>query len=189
VISSDPRQQADEMPDTQLFWRWVGKATRPVVGWVLVGVGALMILLGYFGVAHQVLVAKQLPYLVSGGILGVGVIAVGVMFLGTEEIRQDSGRLDRLERMVNELHLALLARPDAPQTTPLDTATAAQPHSTNGTAPTAFIALPTGTIYHLPTCRVVQGKQAAQLVTASTIERRSLAPCALCEPGPVEPAP
>src|SRR3954453_14305982 len=131
----DPRPNDDELPDPALFWRWVGKATRPVIGWGLLGVGglviligwiggwggpgvgALIILIGWIGVSGTPVVAKQIPYVVSGGIGGVLLAILGAYFLGTEELRKDSGRLDRLERMVLELHETLLARSDAPDLT------------------------------------------------------------------------
>src|SRR3954451_12643339 len=104
----------DDLPDPSLFWRWVGKATRPVIGWVLLAISALVILIGWIGVSGTPVVAKQIPYVVSGGIFGVFLAIFGAYFLGTEELRKDSGRLDKLERMVLELHQALLARDDAP---------------------------------------------------------------------------
>lgn len=165
----------DDMPDPRLFWRWVGKATRPVVGWVLVAVGAVMIVVGYLGVAHQVLVAKQLPYLVSGGILGVAVVAVGVMFIATEQVRYDADRLDRLERMVGELHGILLTDPSAP---------AVVGHAPAGIRAAALVALPEGERYHTDGCRVVQGKPDVEAV-ARAIRRRALTPCPLCEPAAV----
>src|SRR5205823_1256673 len=76
----------DELPDTALFWRWVGKATRPVIGWVLTGIGVILIIVGYLGVSREALVAKQLPYLVSGGILGIAFVGFGAVLLGTEDI-------------------------------------------------------------------------------------------------------
>jgi len=41
-----------------LFWRWVGKATRPVIGWVLLGIAALVILIGWIGVSGTPVVAS-----------------------------------------------------------------------------------------------------------------------------------
>jgi hypothetical protein len=102
-------------PDPSVLWRWVSKATRPWLGWMLIAAGALLILLGYLGVSRESIVEKQLPYLISGGIGGVLLCVLGAYVLGTEELRKDSGRLDRLERMVEELHGALLSRPDAPK--------------------------------------------------------------------------
>jgi hypothetical protein len=98
----------NEEPDPRLLWRWVGRATRPWVGWVLIGVGGLLVLLGYLGVSREAIVAKQIPFVVSGGIGGVILCILGAYFLGTEEIRKDSGRLDRLETMVQELRSALV---------------------------------------------------------------------------------
>lgn len=113
-VSSETVSSLRELPDTRLFWQWVGKATRPVIGWVLTGVGVLVIALGWWGVSGESLVAKQLPYLISGGIGGLVLVALGAMFLATEDLRRDSGRLDRLEQMVDELHAVLLSRADAP---------------------------------------------------------------------------
>jgi hypothetical protein len=176
VTDAQQPQTEDDLPDPRLLWRWIGDATRPVIGWVLVAVGAVMIIVGYVGVANEVLVAKQLPYLVSGGILGVAVVVVGVMFLGTEQIRRDSGRLDRLERMVEELHAVLLTRDDAPAQL-----TAATPTGTDRTA-LALVALPDGDRYHTVDCRVVQGKPDVAAVNLRTIRRRTLEPCPLCDP-------
>jgi hypothetical protein len=167
--------EEDDLPDPQLLWRWIGNATRPVIGWVLIVVGAVMIIVGYIGVANEVLVAKQLPYRISGGILGVAVVAVGVMFIGTEQIRRDSGRLDRLERMVDELHRTLLTREDAPMLM--------EPVAASVTGPQlALVALPDGDRYHTSECRVIQGKEGVTAVNLRTIRRRSLAPCPLCDP-------
>ena len=173
----------DEVPDTALFWRWVAAATRPVVGWVLVGIGGLVILFGYLGVANEAIVAKQLPYLISGGIGGVALVAVGTYFLGTEEIRRDSGRLDRLERMVGELHAVLLAGA-------ADRVGPATPEpATNGSGPdpstSGFKMLAGSDRYHQDGCPAIEGKEGVTHVAASTVRRRSLTPCPLCEPAPV----
>ena len=117
ISADEPRStrlEQDDEPDPRLLWRWVGAALRPWVGWILIGAGALLMLLGYFGVSRESIPAKQIPYLVSGGIGGVFLAVLGAYFLGTQEMRNDSGRLDRLEQMVEELHHALLRRPDAP---------------------------------------------------------------------------
>src|SRR2546430_7000780 len=110
------RLPADQPPSP--LWRAVARINRPAVGWTLVGAGLVAIFLGWFGVSGQALVAKQLPYLVSGGILGVALVSMGAFVLGTEDIRKDSGRLDRLERLGHERHAALLAPAGAPHRPP-----------------------------------------------------------------------
>ncbi|HEV3227652.1 MAG TPA: hypothetical protein VGZ52_12485 [Acidimicrobiales bacterium] len=169
----------DDPPDPALFWRWVGKATRPVVGWVLLALSALFILFGWIGVSGTPVVAKQIPYVVSGGIAGVFLAVFGAYFLGTEELRKDSGRLDRLERMVVELHQALLTRDDAPSGP--DQSVDAAPG--NGRA---YVALAGSDIYHRPECSMVASKSSSAMLAPSTIRRRNLSPCPLCEPSLVD---
>ena len=103
-----------EEPDASVFWRWVWDSVRPVLGYVLVAIGLIALLIGWYGVSGESIVAKQLPYIASGGLLGVALVALGGRFMLIQDLRRDSNRLDRLETMVNELHAALLARPDAP---------------------------------------------------------------------------
>jgi hypothetical protein len=170
----------DEIPEGALFWRWVGKATRPVIGWVLLGVAALIILIGWIGVSGTPVVAKQIPYVVSGGIGGVLLAVLGAYFLGTEELRKDSGRLDRLERMVVELHDALLARSDAPSS---NNHHGDATSSTNGHA---YVSLTGSDMYHRPDCAMVASKPNTAKVAPSTIRRRQLTPCSLCEPALVD---
>jgi hypothetical protein len=173
-MATDRDPLDDEIPEGALFWRWVGKATRPVIGWVLLGLAALVILIGWIGVSGTPVVAKQIPYVVSGGLLGVFLAVIGAYFLGTEELRKDSGRLDRLERMVEELHQVLLARGDAPA--PVEQRQAA---ATNGQA---YVGLAGSDLYHRADCAMVATKANTMMLAPSTIRRRSLTPCTLCEP-------
>lgn len=167
------RRDHDDLPDGADFWRWVGKATRPVVGWVLIGIGVLIIIIGYFGVSRESIVAKQMPYLISGGVGGMLFVAVGAVFIATEDIRRDSGRLDRLEEMVQQLHQTLLTRVDAPSLEADATSSA------NGSR--RLVTLPDSTSFHRSDCRMVIGKSVST-VAASTVRRRNLEPCPLCEP-------
>jgi hypothetical protein len=113
---------------------------------------------------------------VSGGIAGVILCVIGAYFLGTEELRADSGRLDRLEEMVAQLHAALLDRPDAPPVVPV-----AAP-SGNGEQPAAeVVAVAGGETFHRPSCAMATGKESESL-TPSAARTRGLTPCKLCEP-------
>jgi hypothetical protein len=172
----------EEEPDPKVLWHWVATAVRPWLGWILVGVGALMMLLGYLGVSREALPAKQIPYLVSGGIGGMFLAVLGAYFLGTQELRNDSGRLDRLERMVEDLHQALLRRPDAPEVT-----RAAPSSGQNGAerppAARKVAIVEGGELFHRPSCPLVEGKDRND-VTPATARKRGLRPCPACEPTP-----
>ena len=188
-----PRHPPADRPPSPL-WRAVARINRAGVGWALVGAGLVAIFLGWFGVSGQALVAKQLPYLVSGGILGVALVSMGAFVLGTEDIRKDSGRLDRLERLVNELHAVLLARADAPDRSLLEGLDLDLTRAGNGAGATrspagggrdSLVALPEGQTYHRATCAMVAGKANASALTPVAARRRGLKPCRLCEPAPV----
>lgn len=166
----------DDFPDIRLFWRWAARSTRPFVGWILIGLGAIAILLGYLGVSREALVAKQLPFLISGGITGMVLVAVGAFFLGTEDVRKQLARLDDVERKIDDLHAVLLSRRDAPKPN------GRKPRATKGDR----VALRSGSSYHTPDCQMVEGKKDVIAVDARTIARRRLDPCQLCDPEPVK---
>ena len=169
---SDANPYADE-PDPQILWGWAAKAGRPWVGWAFIAFGLLVTLLGWIGVSGEAIVAKQIPYVVSGGIGGVLLAVIGAYFLGTEELRKDSGRLDRLEQKVDELHAALLQRADAP-TTEVTV-------SPNGSAPDKVLVVSGGETFHGAGCPMAMGKETEELaVSAAT--KRGLTPCPLCAP-------
>lgn len=168
----------DDLPDAALLWRWVAKATRPVWGWIAMGLGGLAILVGYLGVSRESLVAKQIPYLLSGGILGMVLVAVGAFILGTEDLRKELGRVRRLEEMVEQLHSTLLvtngngngARRAVEATLVGDE-----------TTPGKLVTISGSHTYHRPGCRMVDGKTTS-VVAPSSVRRRGLTPCRLCEP-------
>lgn len=185
-MTIDHRPPAD---DRALFWEALANTFRPYAGWAFYGFGALFVLLGYLGIANESVVAKQLPYLISGGIGGILLALLGASFLGMEQLRADSDRLDRIEQQVAELHRVLLDRPDAPPVESLDAASApADPAQANGhprgTAddhPGLVTIVEAGETFHAPGCALVAGKAATSL-EATTASAQGLRPCPVCEP-------
>lgn len=182
IITSDTerKSRAPDMPDPSLFWKWVGRATRPVWGWILVGLGIILIIVGYLGISREALVAKQLPYLISGGIGGLALVGFGAMLVGTEDLKRTQERIDELEDLVADLHSVLLSRADAP-TVSINGDSAGQHFSGESVT---LLALPGGSSYHRADCSMIQGKREAKPVTASAARRQGLKPCRLCEPQP-----
>lgn len=164
-----------ELPDRAEFWRWVGDAVRPLLGWVLTAAGLLSLLVTWYEVSGTAVVAEQLPYLASGGTLGLALVVLGGRAFLIEDLRRDSGRLERLERQILELHTVLLARPDAPD--PAATSPAAARN------PIRLAVLAGGSTAHRSDCPLVVGKE-PEWVSRSVARRRGLDPCAVCEPYP-----
>lgn len=82
---------------------------RSTVAWGAIASGAAALVFGYVGVSAQTIVAKQLPYLISGGLAGVVAIGGGLALLVAEDLRSDRERLGRLEAQILEIRDALLA--------------------------------------------------------------------------------
>ena len=192
--------QHTDVPDAALFWRWAGRAGRPVVGWVLIGVGALAILVGYFGLADRVLVAEQLPYLISGGIGGMAFVVVGGVLLATQDVRRDAERLDQfeaalsvLQEKVDDLHRVLLHRPDEPDVQSPLAAVEHEAASDDGDAVgngagadgrrgRRVYVVGRGTTFHAPDCGVLRGKSGVTTLAPSSARKQGLTPCLLCDP-------
>ena len=179
----------ERLPDAALFWKWAGGAVLPWAGWILAAVGVVVIIVGWYGVSGQALVAKQLPYLISGGLGGVALVGIGAAIISAERRRQDTGRIERLEEMVGELRAVLLAHSDAPTDvvgsprSPGAAGARTGPSANGAAAESAgLVALPTGTTYHAPGCQMVRGKEGVEAVNAGGIEQRGLSACRVCEP-------
>lgn len=171
-----------EEPDRALLWEAMGNAFRTYAGWAFYGFGALLVLVGYLGISGESVVAKQLPYLISGGIGGILLAILGAYFLSIDELRRDGGRLDRMEHQIEELHRALLERPGAPLVSdPTPTTTPAV--SANGHAQGVLV-VDAGESYHRPSCALVTGKPSTEL-DPDTASGQGLRPCLVCEPASV----
>ena len=85
--------------------------------------------------------------------------------------------MEDLPEMVQELHAALLTRSDAP-------APAATSASTNGKV--SYVALAGSDTYHRADCSMVANKSNTAVLAPSSITRRKLQPCPLCDPVAVE---
>jgi hypothetical protein len=150
---------------------WLIEGVRPYLGYIFIAAGLIALFVGWWGVSGTALVAKQLPYIASAGLVGVVLVAIGNRIFMTNDLRRDSGRLDRLEQMVAELHAVLLARTDA----------VAEVSTSRPAAGKPFRAVPRGTSYHLPDCSMVQGKDTVG-ISRGEVSSRNLRPCRMCHP-------
>ena len=176
-----PPLRSDGQPDSAALWRWLWASIRPYLGYILIAVGGILLLVGYLGVSREVIVARQIPYLVSGGLVGLAAVTLGGRLLLIEDLRRDSGRLDRLEKAVQELHQVLLYRPDAPTVAEAAAASTAV-NGARAAAAEKLLVLPGGESFHRPDCPVVGDKPAGRTVTLETAQRKGLHACPLCQP-------
>ena len=159
-----------------------------VLGGVAMPAGILVIIVGWYGAAHTFRTYAQLDYLISGGLLGLGLVIFGgfcyfgywltrmVQLLRTNQT-QDRDTLDTLERISTQLaQLVPLAAPAPPGAAA--PGVAPEPGPARGFAP-GLVATLYGTMAHLPTCPVVADNP--DLRPASP-DDPSLTPCQICQP-------
>ena len=150
-------------------------------GLLVIAIGLLVIGLGWNGMAGGggevngvPNLNAQLPWLVSGGILGLALVVFGAAMIVVHNARTDRARLEaKLDELV--------------QAVARGATTTAAPYPNERTA-TAPAAAPTGmfvagaSAYHDPSCRLVQGRDDVTFVSAADAEAQSLKPCRVCKP-------
>ncbi|HEX8003905.1 MAG TPA: hypothetical protein VF519_14555 [Mycobacteriales bacterium] len=132
---------------------------------LLVGLGLLSILFAWNGAAGEPLVAAQMPYLVSGGLLGVCLVGLGCTMMIIQAARVDRARM---EAKYDEL-LAALDRG-------LVGAGGGAPRDLRGLVAAGSAS------YHRPECRLVDGREDVTYLTPDEARARFLNPCRVCEP-------
>lgn len=176
-----------------------------VLASVLVPVGIVLILVGWWGAAHTGKLFEQIDYLISGGLLGVALAVIGgFLYFGYWLSRQldESRRYNELQlRALQRINgqLALLGVPDG-QLTPAGgnepvahrngdvtsarlRAAAPPASSSEADRPTAevpvmLVATPRGSLLHRPDCPVVRDREGLRPVAAGTPGFRY---CAVCD--------
>jgi hypothetical protein len=74
-----------------------------VAAWLLIGAGALLLLLGWLGASGTPYVEAQIPYVISGGLTGLGLIGLGATLWLSSDLRDEWHRLRALEEAVGSL--------------------------------------------------------------------------------------
>ena len=147
--------------------------TLLIVGAVAVPLGLVFILLGYWGAAHASRVIQQIPYELSGGLLGLALVfAGGFAYFGywLARVQGDERRLaDRVVRQTAVLAEALGR---------IEAALNGTSSSRNGGRRSGLVRTPGGSLVHLPTCSVVVGRDDLVSVSGGV----DLAPCKICGP-------
>lgn len=80
---------------------------------VLIALGALALLLGWFGISGTGLAAEQNPYLISGGLVGIALIGIGCTVWLSADLQDEWRRLDSIEERLGQLSPTASAVPAA----------------------------------------------------------------------------
>lgn len=125
---------------------------------VLAGFGAIY--LSWYGASRSIREIEQIPYMISGGFTGLGLIFLGGLMLATA---MWASLVKRFERELRDSNL------DA---TPSDNG------AVDGEArAVAFVGTTSGKLYHRPDCSMVAGRNVQKLRTIGNRE-----PCQICKP-------
>jgi hypothetical protein len=80
--------------------RWIRYQWDRVAAIGLTGLGALCLLLGYLGLSRRVYPAQQLPYILSGGIVGLFLLGIAGTLWLSADLQDEWRRLGDLEEAV-----------------------------------------------------------------------------------------
>lgn len=148
-----------------------------IVAVAMFPLGLTALLLGWFGVASNGHVFLQLPYLISGGLLGVGLLVVGGMLYLASWVSRTSAaqrhQNDELLHAVRNLQRTMAASSVAAAHG--DAASGA-----NGASPEHFVATPRGSMFHRADCAVVTGREDVRTVEPEDAD--AMKPCGMCDP-------
>ena len=159
----------------------VGRRGGPAVNdtWLLsagggaLALGLLLIGLGWYGSAHSVLPFEQIPYLLSGGILGLALaITGGLLYFSywlTRLVRDTAA--ERIETVAHQQRLEATLSLIAARLTPAAPPGAASPAA-------ALVVTATGGLIHRPDCVATVG----MAVRPADASRPGALPCGLCQP-------
>ena len=152
-----------------------------VAGAILLPLGIAVILLGWSGAAHGRVDQQQIPYLISGGVLGLACVVIGAFFFWAHWLYRiyDQADLHHQEAMRQQAELirALLQVRDGGSSPSVTAAVGAVQTG----ASTTFVATRSGTTVHRPDCSLIANRT-GQLRTLSAAQAAAMKPCRVCDP-------
>ncbi|MFJ5263062.1 hypothetical protein ACIQAC_21600 [Streptomyces sp. NPDC088387] len=148
------------------------QSPRPVLwaGWAALAAGAVLCVIGWYGISGERFAERQLPYLASCTVPGAALIVAGAVLL-------THGRDTTAAARVEELYGLLVAA------APADADGSAQPAVAPVAVSGELLMVPGGTLFHRADCPLVAGKAEAVPVDAKVLAGGELGPCPICEPG------
>jgi len=133
-----------------------------ILGLLFCTAGFVTIGFGWNGMAKVACPDCQLPYLLSGGATGLGLIALGSALLVMAQFRDERMKLgEQLHEVATAVGKAV---------------------SATGGAAGANMVVAGKSTYHRQECRLVEGKPDIDLVSIDVARLQGLSPCRVCNP-------
>ncbi|MEU9184455.1 hypothetical protein AB0D14_07790 [Streptomyces sp. NPDC048484] len=148
-----------------------GSAPVLWAGWAALAAGAVLCVLGWYGISGERYAERQLPYLASCTVPGAALIIAGAILL-------THGRNALAGARVEELYGLLVAAGPADADGTVAGQAAAAPVAVSGD----LLMVPGGTLWHRSDCPLVTGKPQALPVDSRVLAGGDLDPCPICEP-------
>ncbi|MDH6216738.1 hypothetical protein [Streptomyces pseudovenezuelae] len=147
------------------------RTVHPVLwaGWAALAAGAVLCVIGWYGISGERYAERQLPYLASCTIPGAALIIAASVLLTHGRTTVAAARVDELYGLLVDAEPA-----DADASGPAVTA----PLAVSGD----LLMVPGGTLWHRADCPLVAGKAEAVPVDAKLLASGELGPCPICEP-------
>lgn len=136
--------------------------------------GLALVLVGWNGAASSNRLEAQFPYLISGGVFGLCLVVIGTGLVV-------AGVLKRLESAVE-------ARSEELRRSFEDVLRAVAVGVTGAEADTGVRVVVLNATYHVPSCRVLDGRAGLRRIAPSAAASLGFAPCRVCQPDPEVPA-
>jgi hypothetical protein len=153
--------------------------TLMILGGIIAPLGLIIIVIGWYGAAHSPFLFQQVPYLISGLGIGLGLVFLGSFFYFahwiTELVKEGRTQSAAMVEAIARLEDTIKQQGGAELLAGAGDGGGASP---NGSPAGDLVATGKGTMAHRPDCVVVAGKAALRRVTADD----GLASCKLCEP-------
>jgi hypothetical protein len=150
-----------------------------VAGAILVPLGFAAIILGWAGAAHGRVEQQQIPYIISGGLLGLAGVMIGGFFFWAHWLYRIYDQADLHHqasmREQQEFHRAVLQALGG-GALPASLATGDTAEGSTG----EYVATPSGTNYHVRDCAIVANHPSVRVVSAAKL--KNMKPCRICEP-------
>jgi hypothetical protein len=177
-------------------------------GWLLAGVGVVLLILGWYGASGQAHVAQQIPYVASASLPGVALVISGAVLVGAERLRVAGGADGATAALVAELHellteplpqgdddaaVATVARRDARDgdrgrgdgSTDADDHTGDTGDAVDTDDTEARWTVPGTLSYHRPGCPLLRGKPDAHPLRPDQLRGAAFTPCPVCQPAAI----